>query len=177
MNYTLYMTNLGKKIIVGGGVIVLLILVLFIWRSMQVFQNNTLTIEMPKQEVATTTIFESIELKSQDDFKLIGETIFSGGGFEPGWNFKLNLAGNKFGVEMLTKYGEAKYVGYIDLITQSTSSKVWEGKVLDIEDTMQEVKITIQNKKCTEPSGDEVDYSIKVNVADEKLDGCAKMAI
>jgi NifU-like protein involved in Fe-S cluster formation len=78
---------------------------------------------------------------------------------------------------MLTKYGDMEYVGYIDLTSQSTSTKIFSGKVLDTADQMQDINLEIKTKKCTEPSGDEVDFTVAVKVAEEKLDGCAKLAI
>lgn len=166
-----------NNLVWGIALVVVGFTILFLWRFVQVTNQ-----ELDKQiesitEPEKVTVFEPVELKSQNDFQMIGQKMFEGGGFEPGWNFKLNLAGSKFGLDMVSQYGETKYVGYIDLVSQSTSTKVWQGKVLDIDDKPQDIKLEVMSKKCTEPSGDEVDYTVKVKVADENLDGCAKLAI
>jgi uncharacterized membrane protein len=166
-----------SNLVWGIALVVVGFTILFLWRFIQVTNN-----ELNKQiesitEPEKVTVFEPVELKSQKDFQMIGQRMFDGGGFEPGWNFKLNLAGSKFGLDMVSQYGEAKYLGYIDLVSQSTSTKIWQGKVLDLDDTPQDIKLEIISKKCTEPSGEEVDYTVKVKVADENLDGCAKLAI
>ena len=151
--------------------------ILFLWRFVQI-TNQELNREIESiTEQEKVTVFEPVELKSQKDFQMIGEKMFEGGGFEPGWNFKLNLAGSKFGIDLVSQYGETKYVGYIDLVSQSTSTKVWQGKVLDLDDVAQDIKLEVISKKCTEPSGDKVDYTVKVKVADEDVEGCAKLAI
>lgn len=166
-----------SNLVWGIALVVIGFAILFLWRFVQV-TNNELDRQIESiTEPAKVTVFEPVELKSQKDFQMIGKKMFEGGGFEPGWNFKLNLAGSKFGVDMVSQYGETKYAGYIDLVSQSTSTKVWQGKVLDLEDVAQDIKLEVISKKCTEPSGDEVDYTVKVKVADENLDGCAKLAI
>jgi hypothetical protein len=172
------MTNKRINNLIWGVALILLgFAILFLWRFVQVAN-----LELDKQIESITgpgenKVFEPVELKSQKDFTMIGEKMFEGGGFEPGWNFKLNLAGSKFGLDLLSQYGETKYVGYIDLVSQSTSTKVWQGKVLDLSDIAQDIKLEIISKKCTEPSGDEVDYTVKVKVADEDIEGCAKLVI
>ena len=151
--------------------------ILFLWRFVQI-TNQELNREIESiTEQEKVTVFEPVELKSQKDFQMIGEKMFEGGGFEPGWNFKLNLAGSKFGIDLVSQYGETKYVGYIDLVSQSTSTKVWQGKVLDLNDAAQDIKLEVISKKCTEPSGEEVGYTVKVKVSNEKIDGCAKLII
>lgn len=170
------MTDFGKKILIGGIVLISLMILLFVWRSMQILNNDTTLVSSTEAPQATTTIFESVELKSHKDFKLIGTKMYEGGGNEPGWAFKLNLAGNKFGIDMLTKYGEMQYVGYIDLTNQSTSSKKFAGKVFDTSDTVQDVSMEIKTEKCIQPSGEEVEFTVTVKVADEDLTGCAKLA-
>lgn len=161
----------------GVALVVVGFTILFLWRFVQVTNQ-----ELNKQiesitEPEKVTVFEPVELRSQNDFQMIGQRLFNGSGFEPGWALKLNLAGSKFGIDLLSQYGETKYVGYIDLVSQSTSTKVWQGKVLDLNDAAQDIKLEVISKKCTEPSGDEVDYTVRVKVADEDIEGCAKLAI
>lgn len=172
------MTKKHVSNLVWGVALVLVgFTLLFLWRFVQVTND-----ELNKQiesitEVEKVTVFEPVELNKQNDFLMIGQKMFEGGGFEPGWNFKLNLAGSKFGIDLVSQYGETKYVGYIDLTSQSTSTKVWQGKVLDLNDAAQDIKLEVISKKCTEPSGEEVGYTVKVKVGSEKIDGCAKLVI
>jgi hypothetical protein len=55
---------------------------------------------------------------------------------------------------MDSSYGETKYVGYLDLFNQSTTTKVFTGNVLDKQDKIQTLKMTITEKICYEASGD-----------------------
>lgn len=171
--------SISQKIAWAVSVVILILIALFVWRFVQM-ANNELSNNV--QDAATTTVFDTVELKSQKDFVLTGQQILDGGGFEPGWNFKLNIAGQKFGVDLVSQYGETKYVGYLDLVSQSTSTKVWGGFVLDKDDKQQNMGIKVDTQKCTEASGEEVDYTVKVLIGDpnnltEELDGCAKLAI
>lgn len=71
---------------------------LFFYRSAQELNSR---IEPIAQDFIDQKIYETVELKTQKDFKLIGEPIFSASGFEPGFSVKLNLAGTKFGIEQV----------------------------------------------------------------------------
>jgi hypothetical protein len=121
------------------------------------------------------TIYEAVELKSQDDFKMIGQTIYAGTGFEPGFNMLMSIAGTKFGTDIVSQYGETRYVGYLDLMSQSTSSKVFFGKMLNKENALVDSEVEIVTKICTMPSGDKVPFILKISVGDEKLQGCANV--
>lgn len=133
--------------------------------------------EAVSSESATTTqiVYDVVELKTQKDFALVGEPMFKGSGFEPGFNFKLTVSGSKFGVDMVSKYGESRYVGYLDLLAQSTSTKTFSGKMLDQNDKMVDAMFVIETKTCYEPSGDETPYTVDIKVSDEILNGCVKM--
>jgi hypothetical protein len=162
----------SKKFLVASTVVVIVFLLLFIWRFIQVASG-----ELAQQVIGPSQKFYDItELKSQKDFKLLGDIFYIGGGFEPGWNFKITLIGNKFGVDLVSQYGDTKYVGYVDLASQSTSTKVLAGNLLDKDDKLQKFGMKIVSKKCVEPSGAEVDYTVNVLVGEEKLDGCAKIS-
>jgi hypothetical protein len=145
---------------------------LFFYRSAQELNSR---IEPIAQDFIDQKIYETVELKTQKDFKLIGEPIFSASGFEPGFSVKLNLAGTKFGIDMDSSYGETKYVGYLDLFNQSTTTKVFTGNVLDKQDKIQTLKMTITEKICYEASGDTLPYTVDVSVAKEKVTGCGKI--
>ena len=155
---------------------------------MQIFESEAIVIDqnnLQNTQLVNTTVYEAIELKSQKDFSLTGNTMFTGSGFEPGFAFKLNLAGTKFGLDLSTQNGlddnGGKYVGYISLTGQSTTTKTFEGKVLDNTDKIQDLKLEIINKKCGMPSGETVAYTSKITVGDkvknEKLTGCAELKI
>ncbi len=123
------------------------------------------------------TVFEQVELKSQTEFKMLGKSIYIGSGSEPGFSLNLSLAGTSFGTEIISDYGERKFVGYINLLKQSTSTKVFSGKLLNISNKPVDVKIEFQTKKCIAESGEEKSYVLNINVENEKLVGCAEVKI
>jgi hypothetical protein len=166
------MNNQKKIIYVVLGVILFSIILYFYRVSMQ---ESTVVVGEVDNSKVLETVFEPVELKSQKDFKMIGQNIYSGSGFEPGFNFKISLAGTKFGTDLTSQYGDTHYVGYLDIVEQSTSTKVFSGKMLDKKDQVVDGEFKILTKKCNMPSGDEVPYTVVINVSNEKLSGCADL--
>lgn len=157
-------------------VVFLFIFISIVWYSLPGIKEEIVDVPKVSTDMTTTeTVFEAIELKSQKDFKLIGESVFIGSGFEPGFAFKINMAGTKFGVDLDSQYGETKYVGYLDLASQSTTTKVFAGKMLDKNDQVVDGLFAIVSKACTMPSGDEVPFSVDIKAGPEVLSGCAEM--
>ena len=172
------MINKKYLYIILGSVILIIFLLWLLKQSSQdiVVEPVDLT-PQNVQPVVTQTVYDAIELKSQADFKIVGDMIYSGGGFEPGWGLKISLAGTKFGTDITTQYGDGRYVGYLDITSQSTTSKTFSGKMLDIKNKVVDGTVTLLSKKCGKPSGEFSDYTATVKVGKEKLSGCVDIAI
>lgn len=149
----------------------LIVAVLFLLFVILIFYKMAKEVQVAGNEI-TQKVFEAIELKSQSDFKMVGEKVYEGLGSEPGFNFMVTVAGSKFGVDLSSQYGQTRYVGYLDLIEQSTSTKIFSGKMLDQDNNMVDGKFKIFAQSCTLPSGDEVPLSAEIQVSDESLTGC-----
>lgn len=150
--------------------------IFFVFYMITIFTRTSDAVVVKQTPVTQQTVFEAVELKSQKDFKLIGQILLSGSGYEPGFNFTISLAGTKFGVDLTSQYGDTRYVGYLDLNSQSTTTKIFSGNMLDKNNKVVTGEFTISKTKCFKASGDEVPYSVSIKVAKENLKGCADMA-
>lgn len=157
-----------KKILTPLFLIIVLLIFYFVYKSATQSIKPVVLNDVPEQKV-----LEVVELKTQKDFKMIGQEIFQGTGFEPGFNFRISIAGTKFGTELVSQYGDTHYVGYLDLVNNSTSTKTFSGKMLDKTDKIVEGLFNIFQKKCTLPSGTNVPFTVDIKVATETLSGCA----
>lgn len=165
-----------KKIIYIIVLIFVLIFCIYLYKS--ITSTNIAMENIQEQPAATTTqvkVYDKVPLVTQNDFKLLGKEIYIGTGFEPGFNFKISLAADKFGVDLVSQYGETHYVGYIDLTSQSTTTKVFKGLLLNKQNVAVGSEFTIKTKKCGLPSGEEVPYSVSIVVGAEKLSGCVQL--
>lgn len=157
-----------------GLTMLLLVIVLFLYRTIQQFDQSIVKENLTKEE-QFVTIFDTVALSEQKNFKLMGEQVFAGIGFEPGFVFKMSVAGTKFGLELLSENGLEKHVGYLDLQSQSTSTKTFFGNLLDDKNKIVPTNMVFKLKKCIKPSGDEVEYIVEINLAKKKLSGCAEL--
>lgn len=159
-----------KNIIIVISAIVAIGIVIYLYLMFVTSGYSAVSINVPAKEVLAV-----VPLSSQKDFKLIGNTLFIGSGFEPGFNFKMNLAGQKFGIDLVSQYGDTHYVGYLDLVAQSSSTKIFAGNLLDKSDKSVACKFILTNKKCGTPKGDYTPFTVNINVGTEELLGCANL--
>lgn len=150
--------------------LIILLFLLYVYRVMTIGEGMMInTGDLPKN-------YEAIELKTQSDFRVIGKVVYEGGGTEPGFSFKTSIAGTKFGFDLVSQYGATRYVGYLDLSGQSTSSIAFTGKMLDKENSIVDAVFKINVASCTTPSGVVVPYSVDINVGPGILQGCGNIA-
>jgi hypothetical protein len=149
--------------------IIILLFLLYVYRVMTLSEGMMINDEdLPKS-------YEAIELKTQSDFRMIGKVVYEGGGTEPGFSFKTSIAGTKFGFDLASQYGATRYVGYLDLTNQSTSSIAFTGKMLDKGNSVVDAIFKINVANCTTPSGVVVPYSVDISVGPEVLHGCGNI--
>lgn len=101
--------------------------------------------------------------------------VYEGGGTEPGFSFKTSIAGTKFGFDLLSQNGATRYVGYLDLTSQSSTSIAFTGSMLDQQNNPVNAVFKINAEKCIVPSGAEVPYSVDIVVGPELLKGCGNI--
>lgn len=164
-----------KKVIYIIIILFILLFCLYLYRTMTIPSQVISEIDNTPVKEEQTPAFEAVELKTQNDFKLIGKPVFVGTGFEPGFNVVVSLAGNKFGTELVSQYGQTRYVGYLDLVKNATNTKIIAGQMLDKDNKIVGGQFTFTTKECILPSGESVPYTLDAQVGPEILNGCANI--